>query len=105
MGQETLVATTITGVQGTLWWSHYAAATLHPWTLVRDGGVWTLTATVVTVDAYRASQRPLTFVTPNGCRWPVIELQMTGVSLTAMLGPMESVHVPIRETADRPPAA
>jgi len=48
---------------------------------------------IVKSDAFKVSQRPLTFVVPvkgGSWRFPVTTLQMTGVSLYATLGPKES---------------
>jgi hypothetical protein len=48
---------------------------------------------VLSADAFKVSQRPLTFVVrrPKGVtwRWPVQTLQIDSGSLTASLGPQE----------------
>jgi hypothetical protein len=80
---------TITGEQGQLRWGYTTAATVHPWTLIKADGQWTLSGTLASVDHFRVTQRPLVFVTPNAWRWPVEELQMTDATLTARLGPKE----------------
>lgn len=83
---------TVSGVTGLLKWSYHEAGTLGAWTVAKAEGVWTLSATVVKADAFRVSQRPLRFVAPhaNGAWiWPITELQISGASLTAVLGPPE----------------
>jgi hypothetical protein len=85
---------TVTGAAGRLFWGYHPAGTLRAWTVAKVDDHWTLTATVDQIDAVRVSQRPLTFVTPNAWRWPVLELQIAGASLHARLGQKESRHVP-----------
>ncbi len=83
---------TITGVEASLRWSYATAATLRAWTVTKTPTGWSLTATVTQIDHYKASQRPLTVVAPHekgSFRWPVMELQVTGDTLTATLGPRE----------------
>ena len=83
---------TIAGVTGSLKWVYHTAATLASWKVVRSEGSWMLTATVVSADAFRVSQRPLAFVAPvstGAWRWPVEELQITGATLSARLGRKE----------------
>ena len=71
-------------------WGYYNACTLRPATLTRtEAGDWRLAGTIAQLDTFRAAQRPLTFVMPNGIRWAVLSLQITGASLTATLGPKE----------------
>ena len=90
----------ITGEKGQLRWGYFKAAVLHPWSVSRDEqGQWALSGTVESADAFRVSQRPLKFVSPNGWTWPVTTLQMTGASLTAVLGPKERSHVLTSSTA------
>jgi hypothetical protein len=97
------VPLTVRGVEARVLWGYTTAAALGAWTAIKpdDGGPWTLTATVVTSNAFaldagqRDAQRPLTFLvqTAKGqWRWPVVTLQITGASLTATLGPKESPH-------------
>lgn len=83
---------TITGANGVLQWGYHRAAQVPQWSVIREEGQWTLSGTVESVDAFRVTQRPLKFVTPNNWRWPIVELQMTGASLTAVLGPKEKVN-------------
>lgn len=82
---------TITGVTASLKWGYYLAGTLGAWTVTKtDAGTWTLAATVVSTDAGRIAQRPLTFVAPHqggAWRWPVTELAIADGALTATLGP------------------
>lgn len=87
---------TIRGVVGELRWGYHHAATVRDWTAVRtsptDPG--SLTATIVDVDAYRVSQRPIVFV-PHKDKpwaWPIASLQIADGVLNAQL-------VPPQETA------
>lgn len=83
---------TVSGVQGSLKWSYHEAGTLGAWTVTTAAGVRTLSATLVSSDAFRVSQRPLRFVAShaNGAWvWPIQELQISGAQLTAVLGPPE----------------
>jgi hypothetical protein len=65
----------ITGVVGRLDWGYFAAAAINGYALKRNpGGGWSLTGTVVTLDAFKVRQRPLVFVAPHKdgeWRWPV----------------------------------
>lgn len=83
---------TITGVEGVLRYGYHVAGTLGAWTITRSGGAWSLSASIVTTEPVRI-QRPLVFVVQHQhgvWRWPIMgELQITGASLTATLGPME----------------
>lgn len=80
---------TLTGVAGELRWSYLPAATLGAWTLTSGATGRTLTAAILTSDAYRITQAPLHF--RFGRRtWPVIEVHVTDDGrLTARLGPQE----------------
>lgn len=82
---------TLTCAEGVITWVYprNIAVTLRTVTLTREAGSWSLTGTIVSKDDYKASQRPLAFVTPNGWRWPVSSLQITDGTLTASLGPKE----------------
>lgn len=79
------------GPSGTLRWGYQTAAELKNWTVESfGGGAAQLRASIVKVDKFRASQRPLDFQTRvkvGTWTWPVIELQITGTSLDATLGP------------------
>lgn len=83
----------INGPQGEVRWSYHRAATVGPWTLTAEPAGATLTATVVSSDAFAVSQQPLTFVVPRpsgaSWTWPIVTLQIAGGSLTAELGPQE----------------
>jgi hypothetical protein len=51
-----------------------------------------VSATVVSSDAFRVSQRPLAFIVPHAdgeWQWPITTLQIEGASLNAALGPKE----------------
>lgn len=84
---------TITGAVATLRWAYHQAAELRTWTVTKgEAGSFALSASVVSHDAFRVTQRPLVFVvqTANGpWRFPVLSLQIEGVTLTASLGPKE----------------
>lgn len=83
---------TIRGVEAVLRHGYYVAGRLGAWTVTREGQAWVLSTSIIHSDAFRLSQRPLAFVVAhaNGVwRWPVEELQITGASLTAVLGPKE----------------
>lgn len=83
----------IRGAEASIRWGYHAAATLSPWTITReDGGPYRLSGTLTTTNPYRLSQRPLVVVVPHQAgawRWPITELQMTGASIAATLGPKE----------------
>jgi hypothetical protein len=83
---------TVTGVRGSLRRGYQVAADLGPWTVTRDGPSWSMTATVFSSNAFRVSQRPLVFVAEHAhgaWRWPIQTLQISGASLTAVLGSPE----------------
>lgn len=83
----------ITGVVGQIKWHYYVAAAINGYTVTRNEGVWSLRGTVVLSDAFKLSQRPLTFVAPHErgeWRWPIETLQIADGALTARLGPPES---------------
>jgi hypothetical protein len=72
------------GEAGQLMWSYHKAADLTGWEL-KEGR---LTATVVSKDDFKVSQRPLTFVVTRPTttwKWDVTSLQITGSSLSATL--------------------
>jgi hypothetical protein len=82
---------TTSGAEGALRWAYHWAGTLRDWTITRAADRrWTLKATVVHVDSFKVSQRPLTFVASNGGRWPIHSLHRSGPQLTATLGPQET---------------
>jgi len=83
---------TVSGASGVLKWGYSTAGTLGAWTVARTESAWVLTGTIVKTDAFRVTQRPLAFEALHALgvwRWPVVSLQMTGASLTAVLGPKE----------------
>jgi len=82
----------IAGAVGSVSWGYHEAGSLGAWKIARVDGVRTLTAEIVQMDATMASQRPLAFEArhANGVwRWPIESLQITGASLTAVLGSKE----------------
>lgn len=84
---------TVSGVKASLKWGYAPVAELADWTVTKAAdNTWTVTATVVTVDTFKASQRPLVFAAPHAkgvWRWPVEELQIADRKLSARLGPKE----------------
>jgi hypothetical protein len=82
----------ITGDEAAIRWGYHRAAALRAWTVAQGDGSCVLTATIQTADHYRLSQQPLVFEVQRPAsvwRWPILELQVSGVSLTATLGPKE----------------
>jgi len=65
----------ITGVVGTLTWAGYnPAASINNYVVTRHQHQWALSATVVQVNKYNITQRPLVFTAPHQkgrWRWPV----------------------------------
>lgn len=83
---------TVTGVEGSLRWGYHQAAVLRAWKICREESGVTLTATVVSQDAFRVSQRPLVFVATHAkgaWTWPIEMLQIQDGALTAHLGPQK----------------
>lgn len=80
------------GVEGRIKWRYYDAATIHVYTITRSAGRWDLRGTVGLSNAFKLSQRPLTFVAPHAhgeWRWPIQSVEITHGSLSASLGPPE----------------
>ena len=78
----------ITGYEGQIRWSYLPAITFGPWSVTGHGSSGTLTAQIVSVDEFRAAQKPLVAVVPQGraeWRWHVSHLQISGSTLTAQL--------------------
>lgn len=87
------MALTVRGPVAEVRWAYYVAATVGPWTVSSASGAMTMTGTLKGSDAYRLTQRPLTFVVtrPAGkdwC-WPVETVQVSAETVTATLGPVE----------------
>ena len=87
----------ISGVVGQIKWHHYVAAAVNNYAVGHADGTWRLRATVVLSDAFKLSQRPLTFVAPHAkgeWRWPIETFEIAGGAmtgeLTARLGPPEA---------------
>lgn len=84
---------TLNGADGSLRWGYHHAAALGAYTVTKiDALSWSLTATVLSSDAFRVSRRPLVFVAPHekgSWKWPIVSLQIEGAQLSAVLGPME----------------
>jgi hypothetical protein len=74
-------------------WGYHRAATLGSWTMQSGPTGATVTAQVASVDAFKVSQRPLTFTVPRPkgltWSWPILTLQISGSECTASLGPQE----------------
>jgi len=84
----------IRGVVGKLTWGYFNAAAINGYTVQRGtDGRWTLTATVVSADRFKLSQKPLVFVAPHqrgDWRWPVQDYELKDGALTAhLLPPLE----------------
>jgi len=80
---------TMRGRAGEVRWAYHRAAEVKQWELFGS----TLTATLVTADAYRLAQNPLTFVVPrsNGAwSWPLENVQVDGQSFSATVGAEEA---------------
>lgn len=83
---------TVTVAEAEVRWSWHTAACLRNCTVTRTDGVWSLSGSIVTCNARRLSQQPLTFVVPvqgGTWRWPVESLQIADAVLMARLGPKE----------------
>jgi hypothetical protein len=88
----------LTGVVGLIKWHYYTAAAINGYTVTRNkaGTVWALTATVVSADAFKMAQTPLTFVAKHAkgeWRFPIVSpvsVQRDTYQLTATLGPPQS---------------
>lgn len=77
---------TMRGAVGEIRYVYHRAATLGAWSM--DGGQ--LTAQVISHDAFRLSQQPLTFVVSRAggvswC-WPLTGVHLEGTSLQATVG-------------------
>jgi len=81
----------ITGREGVLRWGYRTIGTVRDWRIAPiDAGGQELTATVVTLDEFAVSQRPLTFVARQGLwRWAIDSLQVSHGALQARLGAQE----------------
>lgn len=70
----------IRGVVGRIDWGYFSAAAINGYALSRsEDASWALTGTVVTFDAFKLRQRPLTFVAPHKdgeWRWPILHLDL-----------------------------
>ena len=81
------------GEAAELRWGYHPAAVVKDWTMTpQDASSVSVTAHVVSSDAYRVSQRPIVFTVPRPTsvwRYPVLSLQIVGQTLTAVLGPPE----------------
>lgn len=70
----------IRGDKARIDWGYFAAAAIQGFSITRtkDGG-YTLTGTVVTLDAFKVRQKPLVFIAPHKdgeWRWPVVTLDI-----------------------------
>ncbi len=80
---------TITGVAGSLLWGYHQAGVLGAWTITHTDGVWRLDGAVVSLDPFKASQRPLEFVMTHqhgSWRWPILSQEVAGAQFHAVLG-------------------
>ena len=82
---------TLSGAEAVIRLDYHVAASVGAWTITTgENGGLTLSGSIVHANHYRLSQRPLVFVmTRPGavCRWPILELQIQGASISATLGP------------------
>jgi hypothetical protein len=78
----------IKGVVGKVRWAYYDAAAINGYTVTRSGHDWTLRGTVVLSDAFKMTQRPLTFVAPHEqgewC-WDILSHELSNGILVAKL--------------------
>lgn len=79
---------------GQIKWHYYVAAAINGYTVTRSAeGQWHVRGTVVLSDAFKLSQRPLTFVAPHEkgewC-WPIVSFEIADGALSATLSPPEN---------------
>lgn len=85
-------AFTFRGEAAEVRWGYHRAATLESWEFQPTSDGATVTAKVLSTDAFRLSQPVLTFAVPRpsgAWLWPVRSLQIVGSTLMASLGPPE----------------
>ncbi len=84
---------TFRGEAAELRWGYHSAAVLTDWTMTpQTASSLTVTARVVSSDAFRVSQHPIVFTVHRQIadwKWPVKTLQIANGALTAELGPQE----------------
>lgn len=83
---------TLSGLTGDLRWGYLVAAVFGPWRFEGGGGGGTLTGTLVSSDAFRLTQVPLTAVLQVGrssTRWRVEGVEISGSEVVVTLGPRE----------------
>lgn len=79
------MAGSITGTSAVIRWGYRDAAVVSSWSAPISKDT-TVTGTVSSVDAFRVSQRPLTFVVTRESgdwRWPITSLQIDGLTFRA----------------------
>jgi hypothetical protein len=87
----------LSGIVGRIDWHYYTAAGIHGYKVApppKGKTEWTLAATVPLHDAFKMSQRPLTFIAKHAkgeWRFPVISFDLRDHKLTARLGPPEGL--------------
>ena len=95
----------VRGVIGHIRWHYHIAAEVQGYTVVPSGERWALSCQLVAQDAFKMSQRPLTFVAllvkprdlgggvygqKTEWRWPLVSFSLAdGGRLTATLGALE----------------
>lgn len=82
---------TLRGATGEMRWAYLPAVVFGPWR-IETGTESTLTGTLVSVDGYRVTQAPLVAVLHVGrtrLTYPVADLQISGSTVTAVLGPRQ----------------
>lgn len=80
------------GLEATVRWGYRTAAALGAWTFNRTDNGGTVTARIVTRDAFLMTQVPLDVRAPMGraiWRWRITSLQINDTTLTASVVHME----------------
>lgn len=77
------------GESAELRWGYHVAATVKDWELTpQDSSRFTVTARVVSSDAFRVTQRPIVFTVQRKAsvwRWTVESLQFVGETMSASI--------------------
>ncbi len=90
------MAIEFTGEHGVIRYGYHTVAGVRGWRIAREDkeGPLRLTGTAEDVNDFWLTEQPLKFVVTRErgiSRWPVVGLEISGVSLTAVLGPREVV--------------
>lgn len=82
----------VRGATGEIRWAYLPAVVFGPWRLETEPGGASLQGQVVSRDAFREAQEPLTAVLHIGRQtlvYPVTSLHVDGGQLSAQLGPQQ----------------